>query len=159
MEGKHVLASLLIFVVTLSSLGFVFASSNMPPGAPPPSAGGKITFSREGQYKAWLTHAITSYSDRGLYKVTLTTSLDLTMIVIDCCIQGDTIAVFNPGPTGPKVWSATSPVIIDETWELSAGTYNFYVGYEVSAMFPAGYYIYFITSQYGGGYPAPPKAG
>ena len=101
MEGKHVLASLLMCVVALSSLGFVFASSNMPPGAPPPSAGGTMTFYREGQYKAFLTHAITSFSDRGLYKVTLTTSLDLTMIVIDCCVMGDTIAVFNPTKTGP----------------------------------------------------------
>ena len=154
------LASLLMFVVVLSSLGFVFASNNnVPPGASPASAGGTMTFSGEGQYAVFLTHAITSLSDRGLYTVKLTTRLDLTIIVIDCCVQGDTIALFNPTPTNLLAY-AKSPVIIKGTWSLSPGTYPIYVGYTSSpGGFPAGYYIYFITSAYGGGYPAAPRIG
>lgn len=79
--------------------------------------------------------------DFDVYVMTVTNPCQVEVIVEDCCIMGDTIAM----KAGRMFWKATSPDTIDVKTPrvLSVGTYKFFVGYlDVPGGLPAGYYVY-----------------
>jgi hypothetical protein len=69
------------------------------------------------------------------------------IIIEDCCIMGDTIALAR---SGSMYWSATSPdVVYVAGGPVPPGVYRFFVGYiDCPGGFPAGYYWYFYSSPY-----------
>lgn len=144
-----------IIVVALLSSMFVEVSSaesaNSISDIKSSGAVYEFTLSWEGEYwtfpdPGW--SSLGSLEDRDTFIMTLTTDLKITVIVADCCLMGDTIAVFYPTPYRIKT-SATSPDIVKVTGTLPAGTYKFYVGYTLphTGVFPAGYYMWVIASH------------
>lgn len=84
--------------------------------------------------------------DRDHFTLRLHTPLKITIIIADCCLQGDTIAVFYPTPVNRR-FVAVSPNIIMGSKTLPAGTYEFWVGYtDAPGGFPAGYYMWLIAT-------------
>lgn len=81
----------------------------------------------------------TGYVDK--FVMTVTSACHITLDLVDCCLMGDTIALFK---SATKYWSATSPDTVHLEGNVKAGTYNFYVAYILpnTGAFPAGYDIY-----------------
>jgi len=78
------------------------------------------------------------YYDR--YVMTVTSGSAVTIHVVDCCMEGDTMVIKSKG----KTFRFTSPAEFLRTVTLRAGTYTFYIGYTTphTGVFPAGYDIY-----------------
>ena len=108
MEAKHVLAGLLMLVVALSSVSFALSQGgNADLGSLSAGKSFLYTFTAEGQFRLFKSH-VKSLSDQVTYKITLTTNLKLTIIIADCCVMGDTIALYYP-INAIVAASATSP--------------------------------------------------
>lgn len=146
------LVGLLVFasLVGLSSVG-LSSEANVPSNAlgMADSAGvtRSFTFTGEGQSRNYISD-LDNLTDRDKYVMNLTTRLTITVVVADCCLMNDTIAIFYPYSTTPK-FSATSPKIILGSAALPKGVYTFWVGYMKphTMVFPAGYYIWIIASH------------
>lgn len=115
------------------------------------SRGTTYTFTLSGEGQSWslgsMGSTLSSLSDRDTFKMTLSVKLTITIVVADCCVMGDTIAVFHPTSTAVKM-SATSPKIIVGTAVLAAGTYTFWVGYTACpGGFPASYFLWIIATR------------
>jgi len=131
---KNKLPFVLIAVALLSTM-FVEVSSaesaNNIGGISPFQIGKTyyVTFRVEGEYEHF--SSVLYLKDRDTYNMTLENDLTITVIVADCCLMGDKIAIFYPNPT-TILFEVTSPKIIIGTAKLKAGTYTFYVGYTYS---------------------------
>jgi len=115
------------------------------------SRGTTYTFTLSGEGQSWtlgpMGSTLSSLTDRDTFKMTLSVKLTITVVVADCCVMGDTIAVFYPSSTAVK-FSATSPKVILGSAVLAAGTYTFWVGYTACpGGFPASYFLWAIATH------------
>lgn len=99
----------------------------------------------DGWMHYWSTYSgLGNIDDRDCFIMHVLVDCKITIIVADCCVMGDTIAVFYP--MDRVRFKATSPSIIMGTHFLKAGTYKFYVGYtSCPGGFPAGYNIWLFA--------------
>lgn len=76
--------------------------------------------------------------DRYIMKVTATAKINI--VVIDCCIMGDTICLAK---NAARKKCALSPEVVVHTQTFNPGIYAFYVLYhgETTCLFPGGYEI------------------
>jgi len=106
----------------------------------------RFTFSEEGQYQHVFGVIIGTATDRDTYIINITKTLTITVVVADCCLMGDTIAIFYP--TNKTVFrSATSPAIIIGTTVLAKGVYTFWIGYTYCSTGNAGYDIWIVATH------------
>jgi hypothetical protein len=76
--------------------------------------------------------------DYDVWVMTVTERCTVTVEVIDCCVQGDTMVL----KAGRHLLHATSPDTIVASKTLNPGTYKFYTGYaDCPGGYPAGYHI------------------
>jgi hypothetical protein len=84
--------------------------------------------------------------DIDIFHLHLAVSCYIEVIIEDCCVMGDTIAM---GKNARRYWSATSPDLVIVGGWLNPGDYTFYVGYiDCPGGFPAGYYWYVNSYAY-----------
>jgi hypothetical protein len=147
MEKRFAFATLLILTVLVGTVGFVSADYNVLPSVSPslPGTTYKFTLKEEGYY-FFTPSVLTSLTVADDYHMTLSTRVRVTIIVADCCVMGDTIVLLRPLTTTLAL--AKSPNIIEVTFTLNAGTYDYYVGYRAApGGFPEGYYVWFIATH------------
>ncbi|HXZ90627.1 MAG TPA: hypothetical protein VEG61_06165 [Candidatus Dormibacteraeota bacterium] len=160
MEKKYAFASLLVLTVLVSTFGFVSASSNAAPGPVRSVPGTIYTFTLSGEGAFFNPNptfpTLFGLKSGGFYDTYVMTipktthKLEVTIVLEDGFIMGDTIGLYKPlgvllaGPNLKTVNPATSPTEVIYSAVFTPGTYVFFVGYTAQLNAPPhGYWVYF----------------